>query len=324
MVNPGMVKIGLIGVGYLGKIHLGLLMAMKDVEFVGFFDTNEENSTQLHQQYSFPIITKAEDLMDQCDALVVASPTSTHFDYAKKCIQAGKHVFVEKPVTSHLQEAAALLPVLHEHQVKLQVGMVERFNPAFLAVSPYIKNVEKIFCNRLAPFTYRGADVSVVFDVMIHDLDVVLSMANSEVKNIRAFGQKIISETYDIATATVEFESGLIANFTASRQAERKYRLMEIIEPDHIYRVDFLHKTSIQFSMADAKKISLEEAYIHHSAAAMKQYDLPVTETNAIGEELKSFVDSIINNKKVVVSLDDGIRAMQLAKDIEDQMNHQS
>jgi predicted dehydrogenase len=319
-----MVKVGLIGAGYLGKIHLGLLMAMKDVDLIGFFDTNEENSKQLHQQYSLPIITQAEDLIDQCDALVVASPTSTHFNYAMKCIQSGKHVFVEKPVTSHLQDAAALLPILHAHPVQLQVGMVERFNPAFLVVSPYIKNIEKIFCNRLAPFTYRGSDVSVVFDVMIHDLDVVLSIANSEVKNIRAFGQKIISETYDIATATVEFESGLIANFTASRQAERKYRLMEIIESEHIYRVDFLHKRSTQFSMADTKKVSLEEAYIHHSGAGMVQKDLPVTETNAIGEELKSFMDSIINNKKVVVSLDDGIRAMQLAKDIEDQMNHQS
>jgi predicted dehydrogenase len=319
-----MLKLGLIGAGYLGKIHLGLLLAMKEIEFTGFFDTNEENSRQLKEQLGVIAYPSASQLINDCDVLVIASPTSTHFDYATECIRQSKHVFIEKPVTAGVKEAASLLTLIHDHPVKLQIGMVERFNPAYQVVLPQIKNVEKIFCNRLAPFTPRGADVSVIFDVMIHDLDIVLSIANSEVKNIRSFGQKLSSETYDVATAWVEFESGLMAHFTASRQAERKYRIMEMMETDRIFRIDFLNKKSTLFNRTNNAKISLEEAYINHSGTMMLQEELGIRDSNAIGDELKSFIDSIINNKKVVVSLEDGIRAMQLAMDIESQMNHQS
>jgi predicted dehydrogenase len=297
-----MLKLGLIGAGYLGKIHLGLLTRMEGIEFVGFFDTNEENSTLLNKQYETKLFNSSNDLINDCDALVIATPTTTHFEYAKNCIELNKHVFVEKPVTSTPAEAASLMPLLHDHPVHFQVGMVERFNPAYVTMQPHLHGIQKIFCNRLAPFTPRGADVSVVFDVMIHDIDIVLSIAKSEVKRVRSFGQKLVSETYDLATAMVEFENGITAHFTASRMAERKYRLSEFINGAAIYKVDFLNKVANTYQLTSHSK----------------------NEANAIENELKSFVDSIINNKKVVVSLEDGVRAMQLAREIEDQMNHQN
>src|SRR5688500_11897047 len=178
-----MLKVGLIGAGYLGKIHLGLLMAMKEIEFMGFYDTNPENSSSLCDHYKLRNFYSANDLIDECDCLVVASPTKTHKHYAYSCLHKGKHVFVEKPATTDLDEAHQLKELLDKTNLHFQIGMVERFNPAYTATLSEMKNVEKIFCNRLAPFTPRGADVSVIFDVMIHDLDIVLSIADSEVKN---------------------------------------------------------------------------------------------------------------------------------------------
>jgi len=319
-----MVKLGLIGAGYLGKIHLGLLAKMEGVDFIGFFDSDKKNSEELNIQYSTSNFHSANELIEKCDALVIATPTTTHFEYAKTCIELNKHVFVEKPVTADTTEAASLMPLFHSHSVCFQVGMVERFNPAFIAIEPKLNGIQKIFCNRLAPFTPRGADVSVVFDVMIHDIDIVLSIAKSPVKQIRSFGQKLISETFDLATATVEFDNGMVANFTASRMAERKYRLTEFINGGTIYKVDFLNKTAECYNLGDHAKQGLEEAYLSGKKGVMEQKSIHVIEANAIGNELKSFVDSIVNNKKVVVSLEDGMRAMQLAKEIEDQMNHQN
>jgi predicted dehydrogenase len=319
-----MVKLGLIGVGYLGKIHLNLLSKMEGIEFIGFFDSDVKNSDELNIQYGTTRFNTAKELIDKCDALVIAAPTSVHFDYAKACIESNKHVFVEKPVTADTSEAASLIPLLYSHPVCFQVGMVERFNPAFVAIESKLNGIRKIFCNRLAPFTPRGADVSVVFDVMIHDIDIVLSVAKSPVKKIQSFGQKLISETFDLATAEVEFENGMVAHFTASRMAERKYRLAEFINGGAIYKVDFLNKTADSFSLGSNTKHSLEEAYLRGEKRDLEQSSIPVLEANAIGNELKSFVDSIMNTKKVVVSLEDGVRAMQLAKEIEDQMNNQN
>lgn len=319
-----MLKLGLIGAGYLGKIHLSLLTKLDEIDFIGFFDSNSENSEQLNTQYQTTQFKNAEDLISKCDALVIASPTSTHFDYAKSCIQLGKHVFVEKPVTANVADAASLMHLLQKHPVCFQVGMVERFNPAFVAMKPQLSGIQKVFCNRLAPFTPRGADVSVVFDVMIHDLDIVLSIAQSEVKQVRSFGQKLISETFDLATATVEFDNGMIAHFTASRMAERKYRLSEFFNGLSIYKVNFLDRTAHSYGLVENSKLDIEEAYLSGKAGVLETKSIVVDEANAIENELKSFVDSIVNNKKVVVSLEDGVRAMQLAKEIEDQMNHQN
>ena len=319
-----MLKLGLIGAGYLGKIHLGLLTQMNNVHFMGFFDTNAENVALLNQQYGTPPFADASSLINVCDALVVAAPTQAHHGYAQQCLQAGKHVFMEKPVTATIDEAQALLPLVQQTGLHLQIGMVERFNPAFTAAKPHLKGIQHISCTRLAPFTPRGADVSVVFDVMIHDIDIVLSLVNLPIQEIKASGQKLVSDTYDVANAVVHFEHGLTAHFTASSMAERKYRLMDITSPDGIYRVDFLDRKLTRHTTRTGSSTSLAEAYLQNDPELMESNMIEVQELNAIGEELKSFVDCIGNNKKVVVSLDDGIRAMQLAKEIEVQMDHQS
>ncbi len=319
-----MLKVGLIGVGYLGKIHLGLLLAMKEIEFVGFFDTNTENSQHLIGKYNIQSWSSSKDLIDACDMLIIVSPTSTHSYYANECIKKGKHVFVEKPVTSNLAEAIELKESLQPSGVSLQIGMVERFNPAFVAVKELVKNPVEIFCNRLAPFTTRGADVSVVFDVMIHDIDLVLSVTDSKVKSIKSFGEKIVSSTWDTANAIVEFETGLIAHFTASRCAERKYRMMDIIDLDEVFEVDLLNKKTTRFINRGSTKESLKQLYLQQNRKALTAQNIQVVDFNAIETELKSFMESIINNKKVVVSLDDGIGAMQLARDIESCMSHQN
>lgn len=319
-----MLKVGLIGAGYLGTIHLRILAGMNDIEFKGFYDTNMDNAGALSNQYSVYAYPHHTALIQDSDVVIIASPTTTHFDYAIECIQAGKHVFVEKPVTSSLDEAKQLKDVLDSSLSFLQIGMVERFNPAYRAIVDHIQTPVKIFCNRLAPFTPRGADVSVVFDVMIHDIDLVMSLVNSEVKSIKTFGEKIVSATYDVVTAIVEFESGTVAHFTASRCAERKYRRMEIFDNDCVFQIDLLEKRTFCYRKPKGLKISLEDAYIGQEQDVLNKEAIAVNETNAIGDEVKSFIESIINNKKVVVSLDDGIRAMQLAEAIEAILDHQN
>jgi len=308
----------------LGKIHLRLLHTMSDIQFMGFYDSDGENTQTLIDTYKTPHYNTEADLMNACDAVVIATPTKTHFEYVKRCLEADKHVFVEKPATAEVYEAASLMQVVAGKNLMVQVGMVERFNQAFRVVEPMFadKPLKKIFCNRLAPFTPRGADVSVVMDVMIHDIDIVLKLVKSEIKQITAFGQKLGSETFDLATAHIVFENGCTAHFTASRKAERKYRITEVFTEDKIYQIDFLHKKTSVFGLKEGFSGSLEEEYLNFPHSHVTEEKLLVEDTNAIGEELKSFVNSIVNNKKVVVSLDDGIRAMQLAGEIEQIMAH--
>lgn len=319
-----MLKVGLLGVGYLGKIHLGLLTGLENIQLMGFYDTDSQICSELELKYQLPHFAQSIDLINQCDALVIAVPTAAHFEYVKTCIQLGKHVFVEKPVTANVEEAYQLKEVLKGTSIVLQIGMVERFNPAFVATQPFVGPLTRIYSNRLAPFTPRGADVSVVFDVMIHDLDIVLSLVKSEIKKITAFGEKIISSTFDVSTAVVEFEDGTVAHFTASRMAERKYRLLELFQEERIYQVDFLNKKTLEFRLKKQPEGSIREAYLARTAGVLEENELSIKDTNAIEEELKSFADSILNNKKVVVSLDDGISAMELAAKIEAEMNHQN
>lgn len=315
-----MVRVGLLGVGFLGKIHLKLLLETEDVSLVGFYDTNPTNASDVEKSFDVTLFGSFEQLLPEVDAVVIASPTTTHFDYASRCIASKKHVFIEKPATSTIDEGKDLKKQLKENPVVVQVGHVERFNPALHAVADRISGVKQIFCNRLAPFTPRGADVSVVYDVMIHDLDVVRSLVKSPVKQIIAHGQKIISNTTDVANAVVEFESGVKATFTASRMAERKYRTTDIIAEDGIYHIDFLNKKSEYLAPDNAAKKTLLSTYLE-SPSSLRKERIEVEEYNAIGRELSTFIDSIQNNKKVVVSLDDGIGAMELAHAVEEQMN---
>ena len=212
-----MLKIGLIGVGHLGRIHLEQLLKIPEYQFTGIFDVSKEKVDQAIKDFGITAFKSLEELIDASDVVDVVTPTLSHYDCAVMAIKKSRHVFIEKPITNTLDEARELIELTKEANVKVQIGHVERFNPAFMAAQPYCKDPVFIETHRLAQFNPRGTDVPVILDLMIHDIDIVLSIVNSEVKKINANGVSIISDTPDIANARIEFHNGCVANLTASR-----------------------------------------------------------------------------------------------------------
>ena len=261
-----------------------------------------------------------EALIEACDMVDVVTPTLYHFDSAKQVIEAGKHLFIEKPITHTVPEAEALLELAKIHNIKGQVGQVERFNPAFMSVNHKIKNPMFIESHRLAEFNPRGTDVSVVLDLMIHDIDAILSVVKSKVKEIHASGVSVISETPDIANARIEFENGCVANLTASRISMKKMRKARFFQRDAYISVDFLEKKCEVVKMKDAPKKPDDFAMILTNAEGIKKqiyFDNPkVDNNNAILDELETFADAINNNTTPVVSLEQGTEALRVAMQI--------
>lgn len=260
-------------------------------------------------------------LIDACDVIDVVTPTIAHFKCAKKVVEAGKHLFIEKPITQTVSEAKSLLTLVEKHKVKGQVGHVERFNPAYMAVREMIDNPMFIEAHRLAEFNPRGTDVSVVLDLMIHDIDAILSVVKSEVKSINASGVSVISETPDIANARIEFENGCVANLTASRISMKKMRKARFFQRDAYISVDFLDKACEVVKMKDAPKGKIDDfAMILTNAEGKKKqiyFDNPkITANNAILVELESFADSIEHDKTPIVSLEQGSKALEVAMQI--------
>lgn len=237
-----MLKAGLVGAGHLGKIHLKLLQQSEKYELVGFHDADAENGRKLEAEFGYKFFENFEELLSQIEMLDIVTPTLFHFDYAMKAAQNGKHFFIEKPVTQTLDQAEILLAKCKESGVKAQVGHVERYNPAFIATKDFIKNPMFIEIHRLAEFNPRGTDVSVVLDLMIHDIDILLSLVKSEIKTIHAAGVAVVSKTADITNARIEFENGCVANLTTSRIAMKQMRKSRFFQRDAYISVDFLEK----------------------------------------------------------------------------------
>ena len=315
-----MLKAGVIGAGHLGKIHLKLLKQSTKYELVGFYDKDKEASEKVASEFGYKSFPSMEALIEACDMVDVVTPTLYHFDTAKQVIEAGKHLFIEKPITHTVPEAEALLELAKIHNVKGQVGQVERFNPAFMSVNHKIKNPMFIESHRLAEFNPRGTDVSVVLDLMIHDIDAILSVVKSKVKEIHASGVSVISETPDIANARIEFENGCVANLTASRISMKKMRKARFFQRDAYISVDFLEKKCEVVKMKDAPKTPDDFAMILTNAEGVKKqiyFDNPkVDNNNAILDELETFADSINNNTTPVVSLEQGTEALRVAMQI--------
>ena len=315
-----MLKAGVIGAGHLGKIHLKLLKQSTKYELVGFYDKDKEASEKVASEFGYKSFPSMEALIEACDMVDVVTPTLYHFDTAKQVIEAGKHLFIEKPITHTVPEAEALLELAKIHNVKGQVGQVERFNPAFMSVNHKIKNPMFIESHRLAEFNPRGTDVSVVLDLMIHDIDAILSVVKSKVKEIHASGVSVISETPDIANARIEFENGCVANLTASRISMKKMRKARFFQRDAYISVDFLEKKCEVVKMKDAPKTPDDFAMILTNAEGIKKqiyFDNPkVDNNNAILDELETFADSINNNTTPVVSLEQGTEALRVAMQI--------
>ena len=219
-----MLKIGVLGSGHLGKIHIRLLKEIASAELVGFYDHNSEAAELVEKEFGVKRFHSYDELLQEADAIDVVVPTVAHYDCAVKAIKESKHVFIEKPLANSVAEGKKLVSLVHEAGVKAQVGHVERFNPAFLAAKDYFNQPMFIETHRLAEFNPRGTDVSVVHDLMIHDIDIVLSVVKSSVKKISASGVAVISDTPDIANARLEFDNGCVANLTSSRISLKNMR----------------------------------------------------------------------------------------------------
>ncbi len=317
-----MLKAGVLGAGHLGKIHLKLLQQSKKYELVGFYDPVKENAINVSHEFGYKTFDTIDDLIDAVDIIDIVTPTLNHFDCAKKAINKGKHIFIEKPITKTVVEAEELRDLVKQNNVRGQVGHVERFNPAFTAVRSKIENPMFIESHRLAEFNPRGTDVPVVLDLMIHDIDIILSVVNSKVKKINASGVSVISETPDIANARIEFENGCVANLTASRISMKNMRKSRFFQKDAYISVDFLDKKSEVVKMKDVPEDPDEFAMILQNAEGNKKqiyFENPkITQNNAILDELESFADAINNNSTPIVSLEQGTEALRVAQQIID------
>ena len=314
-------RIGVIGAGHLGKIHIKCILESDKLELVGFFDNDQKNAEKVEKTFGIRKFNSAEELIEECEIVDIVTPTLSHFNSASRALKKFRHVFIEKPLTTTLDEARGLINLAKEAGVKVQVGHVERFNPAFLATLPYIKKPMFIEAHRLGQFNPRGTDVPVILDLMIHDIDIILSIVKSPVKRIHASGVPVVSETPDIANARIEFNNGCVANLTASRISMKNMRKTRFFQRDSYIAVDFLNKESEIIRMNDAGENPDPFAMIldlgnGKSPKEIKVEKPDIQPINAIKTELETFYESIINDTEPLVTIEDGYNSLDLAYQI--------
>ncbi|MCF8409108.1 MAG: Gfo/Idh/MocA family oxidoreductase [Crocinitomicaceae bacterium] len=314
-----MLKIGLFGAGHLGKIHLQLLLELESMyELVGFFDPDDQNAYIAVEKFGLTRFKTPEELMHLVDCIDIVTPTLNHFEIARVAIRLGKHIFIEKPITETLEEGEILVALASEGRTKIQVGHVERFNPSFIAAKSYLKNPMFIETHRLAQFNPRGTDVPVVLDLMIHDIDIILSVVRSRVRKVSASGVAVVSDSHDIANARIEFENGCVANLTASRISMKNMRKSRFFQRDAYVSVDFLQKELEVVEMEDilGEPDDFDIVFDPGKGKTKKKilFNKPdLAPSNAIKEELISFYQSITEDTTPVVSGEDGLKALEIA-----------
>ena len=321
-----MLRIGVLGAGHLGKIHIKLLKEIPDFELSGFYDVSPEVSHAVEQEFKIRSFSSYDELMEHSDAVDVVTPTIHHYESASRAIKRSKHVFIEKPLTNTLEEAKSLLALSREADVKVQVGHVERYNPAFIAARPFCNQPMFIESHRLAQFNPRGTDVSVVLDLMIHDIDIVLSLVRSSIKRISASGVAVISDTPDIANARIEFDNGCVANLTSSRISMKNMRKSRFFQKDAYISVDFLEK---QVSVTRLKNLEgVEDPHgitIDPGEGRQRKqiyfHNPGVIQANAIKSELEDFAKAILQDTEPPVNIEDGYKALEVAFQIIEKMN---
>jgi predicted dehydrogenase len=314
-----MLKIGILGAGQLGKIHLTQLNSLKELEITGFYDPNNDTAEAVAKQFNIKRFNDPLTLIQSCDAIDIVAPTTKHFELCELAIRNGKHVFVEKPMVNTMTEAKKLMQLVDEAHIKFQVGHVERFNPAFLSLKGYELNPLFIEVHRLAQFNPRGTDVSVILDLMIHDIDIILSIVKSSINRISASGVAVMSDTPDIANVRIEFHNGCVANLTSSRISLKKMRKMRLFQKDAYIGIDFLDKKTeiIKLKSPDEKEgLFTMEIETGNGRKKITVNNPPVKEVNAIRMELELFRDSILHDKPVAVNAIDGYQAMDVAHQI--------
>lgn len=318
-------KIGIVGLGHLGKIHLKLLKESEEFEVVAVFDLNQHALADISKQYQVRAGKSFDELLNLTEAVVIVTPTLSHYELASNAIKQGKHVFIEKPATLHADETHNLIKLAREAGVIVQVGHVERYNPAFIASRGLIKTPYLIEAERLAYYNVRGTDVSVVLDLMIHDIDLVLNMVKSKIKRISATGKAIVSESADIASAFIEFENGCVAKITTNRISQHNIRKLDVFQDKtHIY-IDLLNKTStvnevLPFKDAHSGNVIIETVD-HKTKYELHSEKTAVAPNNAIKMELSDFYKSIKEGSPINVSLSDAESALIVANQIDEQIS---
>lgn len=324
-----MLKIGVIGAGHLGKIHLKQIKEIQQYNLVGFYDINAETSAAVSKEFGIPAFESSKELIKAVDVVDIVVPTTYHYECATAAVKQSKHVFIEKPIAGTVNEAKKLVALANEANVKAQIGHVERFNPALLAVKDKIDQPMFIEGHRLAQFNPRGTDVSVVLDLMIHDIDIVLSLVNSGIKRISASGVAVVSETPDIANARIEFDNGCVANLTASRISLKNMRKLRLFQKDAYISVDMLsHKAEI-VKIKDVSSVALaagdDFSFVLDLGNERKKEIIieqsPITPNNAIKMELETFADAILNDHPPRVTIQDGAKALEVAHKIIEKIN---
>ncbi len=320
-----MLNVGIFGVGHLGKFHLNNWKEIENVNVVGFYDPDDKTAAEVEENYQLKRYVSVDDLLNDIDIADIVTPTQYHFELCEKAVRKGKHVFVEKPITKNLEEARRLINMVREANVKMQVGHVERFNPAFVAAKEYSNNPMFIEVHRLAQFNPRGTEVSVILDLMIHDIDIILSIVKSDVKNIYASGVAVITDTPDIANVRIEFLNGCVANLTSSRISMKKMRKVRLFQKDAYIGIDFLAKKTEVIKLKNTTDDNVFSFDIDTPSGEKKTIAIAnpeIKESNAIKEELVSFIHAIENNTETTVSEIDGYLALEVAHNILEKINN--
>lgn len=323
-----MLKIGVLGAGHLGKIHLKCIKQIENYQLIGFYDPDPDIAQAVEAEYAVKRFQSIDELIDNVDVVDIVTPTVSHFECASRAMKRSRHVFIEKPLVTSTEEARDLISISNEASVKVQVGHVERFNPAFLAAQPYIQSPMFIESHRLAQFNPRGTDVPVILDLMIHDIDIVLSIVKSNIKKISASGVAIVSDTPDIANARIEFDNGCVANLTASRISMKNMRKTRLFQGDAYIAIDFLDKETEIIRLKNLNHMNeagpLDMVIEPGPGKKPKQimFERPeIHPVNAIKTELESFYNSIASNSLPPVTIIDGYNALKVAYSIMEKLN---
>ncbi|QQS37567.1 MAG: Gfo/Idh/MocA family oxidoreductase [Ignavibacteriales bacterium] len=313
-------KTGVIGTGHLGKLHIKMFKQITNCELIGIFDSDLNHAKAAADEFDIRLFGKLDDLLNEVEAVSIAATTTAHYELAKLCLLKNIDVFIEKPITATISQAEELVAIAADKKKILQVGHIERFNPALLSLEKYIVQPMFIQTDRLAQFNPRGTDVAVVLDLMIHDIDIILSLVKSDVINVEASGVAVVSDTLDIANARLQFANGAVANVTASRISQKKMRKMRIFQRDNYISLDFVTGVSEVYRLlpvseyVDSSFISFGEIGIGEKKKRLVYEQPEMKEVNALKYELELFVNTVLNKHKPVVSGEDGLRALKVAE----------
>jgi predicted dehydrogenase len=319
-------NVGVIGTGHLGKLHVKMFNEIDNCSLSGIYDSNDEQANLVSDEFNVKAFDSVDSLLTNIDAVSIAATTVAHYNLAKQCLNAGKHIFIEKPITATIPQAEEIVELAESLKLNLQVGHIERFNPALISMEKYISEPKFIQTDRLAHFNPRGTDVAVVRDRIIHEIDIILSLIKSQVKNIEASGVAVVSENIDIANARIQFENGAVANVTSSRISQKKMRKMRIFQRDGYVSLDFITGESEVYRLLPVDK-DIEPNFLSFGEIGVGKkkkrlvYEQPQQkEINALKYELQLFLESIQKNEEPIVSGNDGLRALRVAEIIIDKI----